>query len=390
MSDLFLQYVVPAAGVATANFMSFAAYRDVRKATLSSELGELNPTPWAFMLGNCFGWIAYSFLTTNGFVFLANAPGFLLSVWLNMAAVKLQFENYRSKYMRQYILEGLARKLQSPSITKMARKQRRANIAMENELEGAYFPHTHNYLLDPDVDRNGHEGDDDDDDEDKNHWANVLADFGRIVWMVYTEEKPAPAPHERLVMWVVAFWGTILTILAFGPFDAATRELAVGIAVNLNLIFVYGAPLSTVLTVLQTKSAKSIHAPTMFMNTTNSAFWTVYGAAVLNPYILVPNGLGTLLGFSQIVMYLLYPSKNVHIRDGYDEIPPPPPPNSDGSGSSTSKNNMPTSKKFSSSSLSSDSTVLLMEEEKIAVNEAAPLIIGPVPATVAVDHYAIV
>ena len=80
---------------------------DMRRSNQSAKivnedgsLGNLNPTPWAFMTGNsdricivfsitwsisnflikimtgnCIGWIAYSYITLDLFVFFANAPG---------------------------------------------------------------------------------------------------------------------------------------------------------------------------------------------------------------------------------------------------------------------------------------------------------------------------
>lgn len=39
-----------------------APIRAVKEAIDRGYLGDLNPTPWAFMLGNCTGWVAYSFL----------------------------------------------------------------------------------------------------------------------------------------------------------------------------------------------------------------------------------------------------------------------------------------------------------------------------------------
>ena len=35
----------------------------------AGRLGDLNPTPWAVMLGNCCGWVTYSILINNLFVF---------------------------------------------------------------------------------------------------------------------------------------------------------------------------------------------------------------------------------------------------------------------------------------------------------------------------------
>jgi solute carrier family 50 (sugar transporter) len=46
------------------------------------------------MMGNCLGWVAYSVLTNDLFVFVSNAPGLLLSVWLNMGAAKLQYQEF--------------------------------------------------------------------------------------------------------------------------------------------------------------------------------------------------------------------------------------------------------------------------------------------------------
>jgi hypothetical protein len=69
--------------------MFSAPYRAVREATKAGRLGDLNPTPWAFMVGVNTAWVAYGLLTWNLFIFMANAPGFMLGIWLNFAAVKV-------------------------------------------------------------------------------------------------------------------------------------------------------------------------------------------------------------------------------------------------------------------------------------------------------------
>lgn len=338
--QIMLEYVVPSAGVVTANAMALAAYRDVRKAVLANEMGELNPTPWAFLLGNCFGWVSYSFIVKNMFVFFANAPGFLLSVWLNMAAIKLQFENHhRSNSMRQYILEGLARKIKSPNLSTRDPKLNEINVARDEKIEANFY-------------------------EEKRDDDLESVDFGQIIWDVASENKPAPASHERLLLCIVAFWCAVWTILVFGSFDRDARELGVGLIVNLNLIFFYGAPLSTIRTVLRMKTSASIHATTMYCNLFNSTLWTFYGFTVGNLFILVPNGLGTTLGALQIILYFWYPA-----RDKYDAVPPPPPL-SDVSSISTTK--------------------VFTEEEKRGFDEATPLIIGSIPGSLMIDWYQMV
>lgn len=66
--DIVFQQVFPALGVFTGTFMSFAPFRAVLKASRDGSLGDLNATPFVFMLGNCCGWLAYSFLIQNLYV----------------------------------------------------------------------------------------------------------------------------------------------------------------------------------------------------------------------------------------------------------------------------------------------------------------------------------
>ena len=74
VTTIILEYVCPGFGVICANIMFSAPYRDLQNAVLKGEIGNLNPTPWAFMLGNCLGWITYGCLRRNYFVYFANAP----------------------------------------------------------------------------------------------------------------------------------------------------------------------------------------------------------------------------------------------------------------------------------------------------------------------------
>lgn len=120
--------------------------------------------------------------------------------------------------------------------------------------------------------------------------------------------KPLPSitSHEFKVLQVVIAWMVILSVTSFMPISNGDRKFVIGVAVNLNLIFFYAAPLSTILTVIRTKSSSSIHILTMIMNTVNSLFWCIYSFAIQDYYILIPNGLGFLFGLVQIVLYLCY------------------------------------------------------------------------------------
>ena len=114
-SVIVLEYVCPALGTLFANLMFFAPYADCKSAIRQSQLGDLNPTPWAFMLGNCFGWVLYGMLLQNFWVYFANAPGFILSVWLNLGAVKMIYSTHHSTEMRKSLVDFLHEQEKSQS-----------------------------------------------------------------------------------------------------------------------------------------------------------------------------------------------------------------------------------------------------------------------------------
>ena len=62
--DIILKYVCPGLGVIIANLMFAAPLRDCYNVVkVGKGLGKLNPMPWAFSAGNCFGvrCLLYSF-----------------------------------------------------------------------------------------------------------------------------------------------------------------------------------------------------------------------------------------------------------------------------------------------------------------------------------------
>lgn len=241
--------------------MFAAPYRDVCKAYRNGRLGDLNPTPWAVMLGNCCGWVTYSIVIGNLYVFFGNSPGFILSVWLNLQAIKLQYGDHMAGEVRRSIV-----------------------YALEESSRPLTLPETPAAT------------------------PSSALDYAKIVWDVTAQNTSAPIAHERIVLAMVVFWLAIISILAFGhALDPSTRQLLVGIAANLNLVFFYGAPLSTIFTVLRSQSSSTIHIPTMLTNTLNGTFWCAYGIAIADWFIAVPNGLGAALGGVQMALCLLFP-----------------------------------------------------------------------------------
>ena len=139
--------------------------------------------------------------------------------------------------------------------------------------------------------------------------AASALDFAKIVWDVTTQNAPAPVAHERIVLFMVVVWLTVIAVISYGSnvLSLESQRYTVGIVVNLNLVFFYGAPLSTIFTVLHTQSSATIHIPTTITNTFNGTFWAAFGIATTDWFIAVPNGLGAMLGVLQGVLCLAFP-----------------------------------------------------------------------------------
>lgn len=90
-SSIVMDHVCPSLGCVMSTLMFAAPVRDLMQCVIDGSLGELNPIPWAIMTGNCFGWIIYAYFKPDFYILLSNLPGFLISLWLNVGAIKLQY-----------------------------------------------------------------------------------------------------------------------------------------------------------------------------------------------------------------------------------------------------------------------------------------------------------
>jgi len=226
---IFLHYVCPSLGTILASATFSAPISSLNEALSHKALGDLNPMPWAFMTGNCLGWIAYSFMTKDPFVLVANVPGLIVSVWLNNGALKLQYYEQFEKLHRQNNF-GRTNTSTQP-------------IAQRSE-------------------------------ENNNHLDTNELDRQKCDLTV-----PPLTAHEYWVLAIILIWIGILSGITFFRTTTTFKKEVIGLCVNVNLIVFYGAPLSTILTVLRSKDSKSIHRRTLgttCMHYTLSYFRIIY------------------------------------------------------------------------------------------------------------------
>jgi solute carrier family 50 protein (sugar transporter) len=262
--SIVFEYVCPIGGCLLASSVFAAPINDLNHALGWGSLGSLNTTPWAVMTGNCLGWCAYSYYTADPFVLASNLPGLILSLWLNIGACKLQ-------YLGQF------------------------NHAME----------IHNHEHEPELD----------------HRKPTITKLGnrnrnRTSARLTSTLTLTSSPQDVVLFSIVSTWAILLVcvrwlggLLQQQGVYVPQPQTVVGMLVNINLVFFYGAPLQTMKRVLETKSSDSIHTPTVTMNVINAVFWMSYGLARDDVIIYGPNSVGFILGIGQVALCCIYPKR---------------------------------------------------------------------------------
>jgi hypothetical protein len=207
------------------------------------------------MTGNRLGWLVYAYYTRDPFVVASNLPGFILSIWLNLGAAKLQ-----------YLALMQDEKFKYRSI-----QQRRTSLDADSAVE--------------------------DDPEDLVPQAMQM-NPGSL-------EQVVMVPQERALLRILVFWAIVL--IYAGWINPSHQAKIVGTVVTVNQVFFYGAPLQTMRTVVVQRSSESIHVPTMVLNSFNTSFWIAYGFARTDLIIVLSNAIGLAFGLSQGLLCLIYP-----------------------------------------------------------------------------------
>lgn len=278
--SIFLDLICPSMGVLMATIMFAAPIADLRRCLIAGEfLNDLNPFPWTMMTGNCLGWLIYGFYQHDPFLIAANLPGFFVSLWLNMGATKLQYYHHLLLVHNQSNMESEDDIITTTDLdTALMMVDEQSPPPRQEQLEEP----EENIISPP------------------QHIEELEDDISSLKTTVLV-------PQEMALLRVLTVWSILLIWVGFftPPPDAAAL---VGMAVNLNLLFFYAAPLQTLRKVLKTGSSNSIHRPTMIMNWLNTSFWIAYGLlAKHDKLIWIPNAIGLALGIAQGFLCLCFP-----------------------------------------------------------------------------------
>ncbi|XP_021723658.1 bidirectional sugar transporter SWEET6b-like [Chenopodium quinoa] len=126
-----------------------------------------------------------------------------------------------------------------------------------------------------------------------------------IVYWIYTVNSKRNEIKECLSaeLGVLLFLASV-TLLAFH--NQTTRSNFLGVFCDIFGIVFYGAPLTAMWNVIKTKSVEFMPLSISLTGFANGIVWSAYGVLRFDPYILISNAFGAILGALQLILYVVY------------------------------------------------------------------------------------
>ncbi|RVW52884.1 Bidirectional sugar transporter SWEET5 [Vitis vinifera] len=128
---------------------------------------------------------------------------------------------------------------------------------------------------------------------------------------------------KRIALWLlfeVIFMAIIAAITMLLFHGTKNRSLFVGLLCVVFNVIMYASPLTVMRQVIRTKSVKYMPFTLSLANFANGIVWSIYALIKFDPYILIPNGLGSLSGAVQLILYATYYKSTP--KDEEDKKPP--------------------------------------------------------------------
>ena len=107
VGDVFMKVVAPVIGLTLANVMFFSGVPAMLKCKKESSLGDMNPGPFPLILANCVGWMSYSLLIHDYFLFFGNAPASMVGMYFTLVGYGLSPVGSKTRHQLELLVMGL-------------------------------------------------------------------------------------------------------------------------------------------------------------------------------------------------------------------------------------------------------------------------------------------
>ncbi|KAF7847182.1 hypothetical protein BT93_L3250 [Corymbia citriodora subsp. variegata] len=157
----------------------------------------------------------------------------------------------------------------------------------------------------------------------------IISSIGVVIELTYVLIFITYAPKKERpnIMRLSGLALSLILTFAFVSLFALhgkTRKLFCGIMLDILSTITYASPLSVMMLVIKTKSVEFMPFLLSLSSFLCAIFWLAYGLLSRDPFLIVPNGLGTGLGIVQLILYAMYHKNQSHtknvIRDEFGEM----------------------------------------------------------------------
>ncbi|XP_061341832.1 bidirectional sugar transporter SWEET1-like [Gastrolobium bilobum] len=141
--------------------------------------------------------------------------------------------------------------------------------------------------------------------------VTIINGTGAVIEIVYVfifilyAPKKEKAKTLGLFAFVVTVFSAVVLLSLFA-LHGNSRKLFCGFAAAIFSIIMYGSPLSIMRLVVRTKSVEFMPFFLSLFVFLCGTSWFIFGLLGHDPFVAVPNGVGSFLGTMQLILYFIY------------------------------------------------------------------------------------
>ncbi|KAL4348458.1 hypothetical protein GQ457_17G022550 [Hibiscus cannabinus] len=126
------------------------------------------------------------------------------------------------------------------------------------------------------------------------------------LFLVFCKDKKKRLKVLLVILVELVFIGVLAVLVLTVVHTTERRSMVVGIIAIVGNIMMYASPLSVMKLVITTKSVEYMPFSLSLASLANGICWSIYAFLPFDPFIAVPNGLGTLFSLAQLLLYATY------------------------------------------------------------------------------------
>ncbi|KAL4384015.1 hypothetical protein GQ457_15G011150 [Hibiscus cannabinus] len=126
------------------------------------------------------------------------------------------------------------------------------------------------------------------------------------IFLIFCNDKKKRVRVLLILLVELVFIAILTALVLTVAHTTGRRSMVVGIVAILGNVMMYASPLSVMKLVISTKSVEYMPFFLSLASFANGVAWSAYAFLPFDPFIAVPNGVGTLFSLAQLLLYATY------------------------------------------------------------------------------------